>query len=41
MARIAAVVLALSLLALAACSGKAGHDDDASPPGPMGIEGSY
>jgi hypothetical protein len=42
MARIPAALVALCLLALAAgCSGNAAHDDDAAPPGPMGIQGSY
>jgi hypothetical protein len=41
MARTPAAMLLACLLALAACSGNASGDHDASPPGPMGIEGSY
>jgi hypothetical protein len=41
MARIPAALVALLLFALAACSGNAAQDEDAAPPGPMGIQGSY
>ncbi|MFO1144721.1 MAG: hypothetical protein U1E59_20555 [Amaricoccus sp.] len=35
-------MLALFLLSLAACSGNSSPGgEDAQPPGPMGIEGSY
>jgi hypothetical protein len=41
MARIPAAILVFCLLALAGCSGNGSGDHDATPPGPMGIEGRY